>query len=44
MPITWSPAPSRSNSSRLEALLLTMFFGAAVKVVSAPVQSVTVTG
>ena len=36
------PAPRRSSSSRLEALLVTIFFGAAEKVVLAPMQSVTV--
>lgn len=44
VPITLSPAPSRSSNSRLEALLVTIFRGASENVALAPTQSVTVTG
>ncbi|GLX50112.1 hypothetical protein Shyhy01_30620 [Streptomyces hygroscopicus subsp. hygroscopicus] len=44
VPITRSPAPSRSSGSWPEALLVAIFFGVPVNVVLAPAQSVTVTG
>ncbi len=44
VPITRSPAPSRSSISRLAALLVTIFVGALAMVVSLPMQSATLTG